>query len=96
MQIYLENSGDYVVSFCENNEYVLINKKLRKQVLKHVGGERVNCSIGVSLQCIRCHWAVLLISRQTDRYFIDRKKVITDLFVIEMIYVHVYTRLLIC
>ena len=33
--------------------------------------------------------------RQTDRYFIDRKKVITDLFVIEMkeIYVHVYTRL---
>ena len=37
-------------------------------------------------------------SRQTDRYFIDRKKVITDLFVIEMkeICVHVYTRLLIC
>ena len=36
--------------------------------------------------------------RQTDRYFIDRKKVITDFFVIEMkeIYVHVYTRLLIC
>ena len=33
----------------------------------------------------------------TDRYFIDIKKVITDLFVIEMkeIYVHVYTRLLI-
>ena len=30
--------------------------------------------------------------RQTDRYFIDRKEVITDLFVIEMreIYVHVY------
>ena len=30
---------------------------------------------------------------QTDRYFIDRKKVISDLFVIEMkkIYVHVYT-----
>ena len=38
------------------------------------------------------------LSRQTDRYFIDRKKVITDLFVIEMkeLYVHVYTRLLIC
>ena len=34
---------------------------------------------------------------QTDRYFIDRKKDITDLFVIEMkeIYVHVYTRILI-
>ena len=34
--------------------------------------------------------------RQTDIYFIDRK-VLTDLFVIEMkeIYVHVYTRLLI-
>ena len=40
----------------------------------------------------------LTTDRQTDRYFIDRKKVITDLFVIEMkeIYVHVYTRLLIC
>ena len=37
-------------------------------------------------------------NRQTDRYCIDRKKVITDLFVIEMkgIYVHVYRRLLIC
>ena len=36
--------------------------------------------------------------RQTDRYFIDGKEVITDLFVIEMkeIYVHVDTRLLIC
>ena len=36
--------------------------------------------------------------RQTDRYFIDRKEVITDLFVIEMteISVHVYTRLLTC
>ena len=36
--------------------------------------------------------------RQTDRYFIDRKEVITDLFVIEMrnIYIHVYTRLLPC
>ena len=36
--------------------------------------------------------------RQTDRYFIDRKKVITDFFVIAMreIYVHVYKRLLIC
>ena len=34
---------------------------------------------------------------QTDRYFINRKKIITNLFVIEMreIYVHVYTRLLI-
>ena len=42
---------------------VIINKKLNKQALKHVGGERVNCPIGVSLQCIRCHWAVLLISR---------------------------------
>ena len=33
-----------------------------------------------------------------DRYFIDRKEVIADLFVIEMreIYVHVYTRLLTC
>ena len=31
-------------------------------------------------------------TRQTDRYFIDRKEVIADLFVIEMreIYVHVY------
>ena len=38
------------------------------------------------------------IDRQTDRYFIDKEKIITDLFVIEMkeIYVHVYTRLLIC
>ena len=36
--------------------------------------------------------------RQTDRYFIDRKKVNPDLFVIEIIerYVHVYTTLLIC
>ena len=36
--------------------------------------------------------------RQTDRYFIDRKKIITNLFVIEMkeIYVHLYTTLLIC
>ena len=35
---------------------------------------------------------------QTDRYFIDSKKIITNLFVIEMkeIYVHVYTTLLIC
>ena len=37
-------------------------------------------------------------SGQDRTYFIDRKKIITDLFVIEMkdIYVHVYTRLLIC
>ena len=37
-------------------------------------------------------------NRQTDRYFIARKKVNPDLFVIEIreIYVHVYTRLLIC
>ena len=36
--------------------------------------------------------------RKTDRYFIDEKKIITDLFVIEMkeIYVHVYTGLLTC
>ena len=36
--------------------------------------------------------------RQTNTYFIDRKEVITDLFVIEMreIYVHIYTRLLTC
>ena len=35
---------------------------------------------------------------QDRTYLIDRKKVITDLFVIEMkdIYVHVYTRLMIC
>ena len=35
--------------------------------------------------------------KQTDIYFMDRKKVITDLFAIEMreIYVHAYTRLLI-
>ena len=40
----------------------------------------------------------MILDRQTDRYFIDRKKVITDVFVIEMkeIFVHVYTRLLIC
>ena len=40
----------------------------------------------------------LYTDRKTDRYFIDRKRVITDLFVIEMkeIYVHVYTSLLIC
>ena len=39
-----------------------------------------------------------LITRQTDRYFIDRKKVNPDLFVIEIRerYVHVYTTLLIC
>ena len=36
--------------------------------------------------------------RQTDRYFIDRKKVNPDLFVIEIRerYLHVYTTLLIC
>ena len=36
-------------------------------------------------------------NRQTDRYFIDRKKVNPDLFVIEIRerYVHVYTTLLI-
>ena len=36
--------------------------------------------------------------RQTDIYFIDRKKVNPDLFVIEIRerYVHVYTTLLIC
>ena len=41
--------------------------------------------------------ATNLADRQTDIYFIDRKKVITDLFVIELreIYVHVYTKLLI-
>ena len=35
---------------------------------------------------------------QTDRYFIDRKKVNPDLFVIEIRerYVHVYTTLVIC
>ena len=37
------------------------------------------------------------VQRQTDRYFIDRKKVNPDLFVIEIRerYVHVYTTLLI-
>ena len=40
---------------------------------------------------------LLKIYRQTD-ILLTEKKVITDLFVIEMkeIYVHVYTRLLIC
>ena len=39
-------------------------------------------------------------TRQTDRqiFYWQKRKVITDLFVIEMkeIYVHVYTRLLVC
>ena len=49
--------------------------------------------------CISCYHYIATdnTDRQTNRYFIDRKKVITDLFVIEMkeIYVHVYTRFLI-
>ena len=42
--------------------------------------------------------ALLYQDRQTDRYFIDRKKLNSDLFVIEIRerYVHVYTTLLIC
>ena len=41
---------------------------------------------------------VRLPQQTRDIYFFDRKKVITDLFVIEIkeIYVHVYTRLVIC
>ena len=38
-------------------------------------------------------WFVSDCIRQTERYLIDRKKVITDLFVMEMREIHVYTRL---
>ena len=42
---------------------VIINNQQKKQLLKCLSGGRVNCPIGVSLQCTRCHWAVLPVSR---------------------------------
>ena len=56
---------------------------------------------GTEPQTLAWKAAVLTTTRQTDRQtdiLLTEKKVITDLFVIEMkeIYVHVYTRLLVC
>ena len=47
---------------------------------------------------VTCLLESIQTDRQTYRYFIDRKEVIADLFVIEIreIYVHVHTRLLTC
>ena len=57
---------------------------------------RFKCIFFLYLRTVSVRWDIT--DKQTDRYFIARKKVNPDLFVIEIreIYVHVYTRLLIC